>query len=237
MALQPLIDSSSGGLFLEDVATAAQLAWNLVTSGQVDPSQFAGIVNQALQQAEQGLPEGASVELDIHGWTNPITGTDYSSDVAAYVQRQWQAGQIVDFATGEALQPWTLAAGSPADYPDQIAWGGGDTVTLRWVKGQSFVVTLLIFVAAALVLYAIVSAVFQSLGVHLMSPWQALWGPPAAQQAPKTGLAAWWASLPWYVKGAAVFGTSLGLVGGLWFLAEVRIAEAGAPKSQIVVER
>jgi len=238
MALLSLLDSTTaGGLFLEDLPTVAQLAWNLVTSGTVDPSQFAGIVNRSLQEAEQGLPEGASVELDIHGWTNPVTGTDYSPDVAAYIQQQWQAGKIVDFATGEALQPWTQAAGSPADYPDQVAWGGDDTVTLRWVKGQLFLVTLLLYVTIGLVVYGLVAAVLGNFGIHLMTPWQALWGPPAAVQSAKPGLSGWWASLPWYAKGAMILGASFGLVGGFWFLAEVRIAEAGAPKSEIVVER
>lgn len=108
-------------------------------------SAFSPSFNRAVLAAEQGLPEGAYVELTIDS-------VNAASAVVSGLNGRYQTGQITYPGTGELIQGWP-------GYPGRIAFltSSGNGAILRWRKGQPWVWILL----AGLLVVAI--AVFVSL--------------------------------------------------------------------------
>jgi hypothetical protein len=141
--------SGSGPLFVTDVTTIASIVGNTMI-GNIDPTQVQSLLNQAAIQAEAGQPEGAQIELDISGWVNPITGTDYSQSIADEINRYWSQGQFN--VNGELMQAW------PGN--TQVAWGSqdtgiSDTLIVQYIKGQPWLILILVAIAVIAVAIAI----------------------------------------------------------------------------------
>lgn len=97
-------------------------------------------VNQVLQTAEMGQPEGARLQLQITnlGQLAPL--------YANHINSLYAEGKIVYQPTGEKIEAWS---GQP------IAYGDGSTgiLTLRWIKLQWFVLILVGILVGALLTY------------------------------------------------------------------------------------
>jgi len=193
-------------------AQLAELALN-VSIGQVSASELEQFINPAAYQAEAGQPEGAQIELDITGWT--IFGTDYSQTVADKINQYWQQGQFT--VNGESMRAWPGAS--------QIAYGGNNTVTVQYLKGQLWILWVALAIAVAVWLYGLLQSLTGgqswSLGVNTPSPPSK---PPS-----------WWSKASLGEKALIIGGVTVAVIFGIWFLSAKSIAEAGAPK--IVVER
>jgi hypothetical protein len=228
-----------------DIATA-------ILYGDTSYAAMASVVNQGIQDVELGQPEGAHIEIEITGWTNPITGTDYSGQIADYINSNWQNGNVISPETGNPIQPWT-------DYPNQIAWGGNDTVTLRWVKGMPLILIVIFWLLLAAAVYYIINW----LGVSKNQSWILssknpqcstgyYWNGSACVQQPDIGTPqcssgyywdgttcakkpSWWSNLSFIDKLALIIGGSFIAMFGIVYVSERSIAEAGAAK--VVVER
>lgn len=120
----PLIQSLTLG-------QAATLAWQFTTNYPAFLQTAAGLVNQRIQQIETGEPEGQRNVLVIEGWGGQA-GT-----AANAVNSRFQAGTLVN-TDGSRNVAWP-------EYPHQIAWAtsNGDTLTLRWIKGQPWAFILI----------------------------------------------------------------------------------------------
>jgi hypothetical protein len=118
-----------------DPATAAELAWDYLTSQAAFLALAESLVNGAVVAAEGSQPEGSPMQLTLPGL--PDAGA-----IAADLNQAWAQGKIVDSA-GEALPAWPGAA--------QIAYlDSGGALVLRWVKGQPWVwIVVAILVAVA----------------------------------------------------------------------------------------
>jgi hypothetical protein len=199
----------SGPFITGSVSSLAALAFD-ISIGSVSPSQLESFVNQAAYQAEAGQPEGAAIELDISGWT--FLGTDYSQQVANEINSYWQQGEFT--VNGEDMQAWPGAS--------QIAYGGNDTLTVQYLKGQIWVLYIALAVALVFVaLYLVQYFTGQSWSVGVNSATTTSTGMPLWEKLLIGGL----------------IGT--GAVIGLMFWGRLEIAKAGANKSyqEIVVER
>jgi len=208
-------DSSGGGagplITTNNWAQLAELALN-VSIGQVSASELEQFVNPAAYQAEAGQPEGTQIELDITGWT--IFGTDYSQAVADKINSYWQQGQFV--INGENMQAWPGA--------NQIAYGGNNTVTIQYLKGQLWI----LWVALAIAVVAWLYGLLQSLTGG--QSWSLSANTPPSSKPPS-----WWDKLPlWEKVGVFVF-VGVAIVGLVIVGSEMEIAKAGAPK--VIVER
>lgn len=173
-----------------------------LASGSVVSPAF----NQAVLNAEAGLPEGAYVELTIDA-------VNAASQVVAGLNGRYQNGQITYPGTGELIQGW------PA-YPGSIAFltSGGQGVILRWRKGQPWVIILL---AALLVVAVVVFISLQRSNYSMQTPaTSAGGGPPAVGLT--TGKFVWLGvgprgtfrifGIPWYwvAGGAGLAGVGAG---------------------------
>lgn len=205
-----------GEIFTASLRDVAYAAWQAVTGGGI--SSFVGLINPAIISAEEGQPEGTKIEMVISGWSNPLTGTDYSADVANYLNSQWYAGYILN-SEGVPVIPWP-------EYPYQIAWGGGDQIVLRWVKGGIGGPFLLLWAAAAIVIIGLIAVIPYT---RLMSPWRM----SVEQKTQEISGPSWWDRLSTVEKAAIIAGGTVAAMFLLWYLAERSIAQAGAP--QIVV--
>jgi len=211
-------DSNGGGdgpLVNTNWAQLAELALN-VSIGQVSASELEQFINPAAYQAEAGQPEGAQIELDISGWT--IFGTDYSQTVADQINNYWQQGQFT--VNGESMQAWPGA--------NQIAYGGNDTLTVQYLKGQIWILWIALAIAVAVWLYGLLQSFTGgqswSLGVNSAS-------------VAKGGISGWWANLPLWEKIGFFFFAGVAIVGLVIVGSEMEIAKAGAPKIETYVGR
>lgn len=202
---------ASGDNFITgSVSSLAALAFNL-SIGQVNPAEIEQFVNQAAYQAELNQPEGAAIELNLSGWT--VFGTDYSTQVANQINSYWQQGQFT--VNGENMQAWPGAS--------VIAYGGNDTLTVQYLKGQIWV----LYIAVAVALFYAVVYIFQQVTGQKWSV-----GVNSATTGSSGG---WWANLPFWEKGILLAG-GVGVTGlTIWFFMERSIAEAGANKSNIYI--
>lgn len=113
-------------------------------SAQVTQQQILNITNPLLIQTELSQPEGTPLQL-------VITNYSQASTVATNLNNQYQAGKLVDQPTGEKLQAW-------AGY-STIAQASGSTLTIRWRKGQPFIVPIIwgiVIIAAIIGIYLII---------------------------------------------------------------------------------
>lgn len=209
---------ANGDIFTASLWDVASAAWSAFISRQDMSSFLSAYINQAVITAEENQPEGAQIELSISGWTNPVTGTDYSPRVADWVNEQWLSGNVVG-AGGEPIIPW-------AEYPNQVAWSYGDMVVVRWVKGMPQVIVFLGLIAACLWAIAIIANI-----VGRLSPWTM----SVNQQGTPPKKPSWWQTASFGEKALVVGGITLVAIFGIWFLSAKSIAEAGAPR--ITVER
>jgi len=212
-------NSSGGGdgpLINTSWAQLAELALN-ISIGQVSASELEQFINPAAYQAEAGQPEGAQIELDISGWT--IFGTDYSQTVADKINQYWQQGQFT--VNGESMQAWPGA--------NQIAYGGNNTVTVQYLKGQIWILWIILGIALVVWLYSL----FQSFTGG--QSWALGVNTPITP--PKTPIGNWWARLPLWEKIGFFFFGGVAVVGLVIVASEIEIAKAGASKVETYVGR
>jgi hypothetical protein len=203
--------NGAGPLFTGSVSQLASLAWN-VSIGNVSPSEIEAFVNPVAVQAEAGQPEGTQIELDITGWT--FLGTDYSSTVAGYINQYWQSGEFT--VNGETMKAW------PGN--SQVALGGGNTLTVRYVKGQIWILYVAVAIAIILgVLYIVQYLTGQT------------WSMSKTVGATSTGggISGWWNSQPLINKLLYIGGLATVAIFGIMYYSRLSIAEAGAPKIEI----
>jgi hypothetical protein len=206
----------SGSFITGSITALADLALNL-SIGNVSPSEIESFVNPAAYAAEAGQPEGAAIELDISGWT--FLGTDYSGQVASQINSYWQSGEFV--VNGEDMAAWPGAS--------QVAYGGNDTVTLQYLKGQIWILYIAVAVALAYV-------AMQIFGYFTGQKW-AVGVESSTTTTSQNFISRWWNNLPvWERVGLFVF-TGLGLIAVAVVGSEIEIAKAGANKSNIVIEK
>jgi len=216
MAVVIASSDANGKLFTASLWDVANAAWQAFIGRQDMSSVLLSYVNQAIVAAEDSQPEGAQIELSISGWVNPITGTDYSFQVADWINNQWSSGNVIG-SGGEPIIPW-------AEYPSQVAWGLGNMVVMRWTKGMVQVIIFLGLIAASLIALAIIASIVEK----WLSPW-------TMTSTGKTKEPSWWDKLSPWEKIMIISGGFLAGLFGVWFMASKSIAEAGAP--QIIVER
>ncbi|MHB1870853.1 MAG: hypothetical protein ACYCT1_08365 [Steroidobacteraceae bacterium] len=113
------------------------------------------LANQAVTAAETATPEQTSMQLQITGLWNPVTGASIASALAAGVNQDWSDGEIVQTVNGvtEALPAW--AGASAIAYADDAT----GTLTLQWIKGQPWVWVIVgvLVVVAAVALYDVLT--------------------------------------------------------------------------------
>jgi hypothetical protein len=118
------------------------IASNLTDGPLITGPITAPAVNAAVAQAEQDQPEGALLQLEIG---NLGAAAQF---YATQLNTLWAQGKIVDPVTGARPQAWPQQS--------RIATGNDTTgtVVLQWVKGQPWVVPLILaLLALAVVLY------------------------------------------------------------------------------------
>lgn len=199
--------NGSGPLFTSDISSLAQLALN-ISIGQVDPSEIQAFINTDAYNAEANQAEGTEIELDISGWT--LLGTDYSPDVASYINGYWSQGEFT--VNGENMAAW------PGN--SQIAFGGNNTLTVQYVKGQIWILYIAVAIAIIVgVLYLIQYLTGQVWGVSKNV---------GASGAATGGIGQWWNNLG-LIKQTAIVGAGLGILAfGLIFAEKYALAEAGS---------
>lgn len=119
-------------------------------SSSVTQQEIYNITNPLLIQAELGQPEGTPLQL-------VITNLDNAGQLASQLNQKYQAGQLKDVGTGEPLMAW-------AGY-STVAQASGTTLTLRWRKGQPFIVPLLwglVIIIAVVGLYLLIRQLMAS---------------------------------------------------------------------------
>lgn len=219
MALTTLADSStSGPIFSVSLAQAAAVAASAVTGG-LSAYSLDYIINGDIVQAEANEPDGTQMQMVINGWLNPITGTDYSADVAEYINQEWVAGNILG-STGDPVEAWGNAT--------SIAYSGSNQVTLQWTIGSGpSVVGILVAVAAGLVaLVILINEVKGLLPWTLSKKVAAVISPGGGGSGPSI-----WGSMPLWEKIVIIGVPVVGIPGFLIYKAKVGIASAGAARS------
>ncbi len=203
---------ASGDNFITgSVSSLAALVFNL-SIGQVNPAEIEQFVNGAAYEAELNQPEGAAIEFDLSGWT--VFGTDYSTQIANQINSYWQQGQFT--VNGEDMQAWPGAS--------VIAYGGNDTLTVQYLKGQIWI----LYIALAVALFYAVVYIFQQVTGQKWS---------VGVNSATTSSGGWWNNLPFYEKALIVVaGTGL-LIGGVFFVGKLEIAKAGASHTEINIEK
>lgn len=214
----------NGDIFTVSLQEVANAAWQAFT-GNLSFLSLTDFVNRAIIDAEASQPEGTKMEMVISGWVNPITGTDYSGDVAGWLNTQWLNGSIKG-ESGRAIIPW-------AEYPDQIAWADQNQVTLRWTKWQIGGPFLVLYIAAGLIALAII---LNWIG-NFLKPWRMGAQPPSGGigGTSQSTLVTWWNGLSLGGKTLVIAGASAAVLFGVWYLAEKSIAEAGATKQTFII--
>lgn len=182
----------------------------------VNPKALIAYVNQTVLQAEQQLPEGARVQLEITGWTAPLIGS-LADQVADRVNQAFVEGRIRHPDTGETVRPWP-------EHPDRIAFAVGDTVVLRWVKSQPWY----FWITVGMLL--VIAGVWIYLSRASWSMWFPHTPPSGTGTVSPTGL-------PWYARAAIVAGLIFVTGAYIWYRMELRLREAGAPKQTFIIER
>jgi hypothetical protein len=139
-----VIDRARAGPLLAalDLATF----WNIARDSQ----NAWQLVNPQLRQAEEGLPEGARVELALRGLYT-VEGKR-PSDLAYQINLAYIQGKLVDPDTGEMLRPW------PEYYNARtVAWAdnAAGTLTLRWIKGIAWVRIVIWLIAVGLLAFSV----------------------------------------------------------------------------------
>lgn len=226
MPITTLVSSataSSPDLFTVSLSQAASIAWSAFTGGNT-AQQLASLVNADLIAAEGNEPDGTQMQLVIQGWLNPITGTDYSADMAEYINQEWQAGQIIG-STGDPVEPWYDSSGQPAT---AIAYPSSNTVTLQWTIGSGPSLVAIV-VAIAVGLVALVLIINDIKG---LLPWS-LGAHTAGAATSPGGSGGFWSSIPLWAKLAGGAGILAGGVALISYKERVGIAQAGANRSSI----
>ncbi len=160
-------------------------------------------VNQDVVNAESGLAEGTLVQVFLNGWGVTAGFT------ADSINGMWGRGQVNDPATGELMAAWPGAS--------EIAYVQGDTIVLRWVKGQPWIFWIVVALILLGLLYLLFSTSYSMQKV--------------AKTA--TGVLTLGGIVPWWVGGLAVVGLGLGGFAYVRFLEAKSLREAGAGKVQI----
>jgi len=208
--------TSTNNILTVSLWDIGKAAWNAFVNHQDMSSVLTAFINPVIINAENSQPEWTEMELTISKLVNPVTGTDYSSRVASWVNEQWRSGKVVG-ANREPIIPWP-------EYLRQIAWGSKGKVVLRWVKGAVQIIILIGLVVAGLWALGYVLSLF---GVHL---------PGAVEKREEYGKPlSWWDKLSFGEKGLVVSGITVTALFGIWFLAQKSIAEAGAGKQTIII--
>lgn len=120
-------------------------------STSVTQQEIRNITNPLLIQTELGQPEGTPLQLII-------TNLNNASQLASQLNQKYQAGQLKDAGTGEPLEAW-------AGY-STVAQASGTTLTLRWRKGQPFIVPLLWGLVVIIAIIGIYFLIRQLMGAH-----------------------------------------------------------------------
>jgi hypothetical protein len=215
MAVVIASSEANGELFTASLWDVGRAAWDAFVNRRDMSSVLVSYVNQAVIAAEEAQPEGARIELSITGWTNPITGTDYSYQVADWINNQWLTGNVIG-AGGEPITPWD-------EYPGQVAWSYGNMVVLRWTKLMPQVIVFLGLLAAVIWGVLLLADVLGRL-----SPWT---------MTSEVKKPSWWDKLSFGEKALVVGGVTVTALFSIWFLSARSIAEAGAGRQTIVIER
>ncbi len=138
------------------------------------------IVNQAVQNAEAGAPEGARIQLEI----DSVPG---AAALISRINAAFRAGRITNPADGKPIQPWP-------EYPNEIAfaWQGSNGIMLRWVKlqWQIILIVVLLLVAVAVV-YALTRSSWRLMSVSASGGQGAATGPPFVGIQDGTAYFAW----------------------------------------------
>ena len=142
MTVTPILSQTDvGGLFVA----------SLPLTTQPTLSQIQQAMNPALIAAELRQPEGQPLELQIFNLpANTV------NQLASGMNRQFAQGQLQ--ISGERVRPWSA-------YPNQVAWASGTTLTIRWRKGQPFLVPLiwgLVIVIALIGIYFLIQRLMQT---------------------------------------------------------------------------
>ena len=200
--------------------------WSVVYSAILgNQAAMLNYFSREVYDAEASQPEGAYMEIEVTGWSIPLVG-NVGARVAAGVNQQWKSGQIRDPFSGEKLAAWQ-------EFPGQIAWyeSGSDTLVLRWVKGQPW----LIWIFGAILLVIGLQSLLNMLGLgsYEYKLFHALGvNTGGSTTTTPTGMPLW--------EKILIFGTlGVAAVGTVVFEAELKLREAGANKSnqEIIVER
>lgn len=176
MTLTTLINSTTAG----DLFTASP-----PFTANVTQAQIRAITNPLLSQYELNQPEGAALQLTITNLSNAAT-------LASKLNTQFQEGKLVDQPTGEPVLAWQGYS--------TIAQASGSTLTIRWRKGQAFIVPILwgiVIIIAIIGIYLLIKELSSS-------PWSL-----AAAKTTSTTAAATAAGplgIPWWewILGTAV---------------------------------
>ena len=201
--------------------------WSVVYSAIVgNQAAILSYFSREVYDAEASQPEGAYMEIEVTGWNIPFVG-NVGSRVEAGVNQQWKSGQIRDPFSGEKLEPWQA-------FPDQIAWyeSSSDTLILRWVKGQPWLVWIFAAILVVVGLQSLLNMV--GLGSYEYKLFHAL-GISTSSGTSTTSSS----GMPLWEKFLIYGGLGLTVVGAVVFEAELKLREAGANKSnqEIIVER
>ena len=132
-------------LVYSTVATASSLGPLITVTGITSY-----VVNQALVQAEAGVPEGMRLELRL-----PHLG-QFAQPAANALQSQFLTGQIRDPDTGTPIMPWPEQPATLADVVET------DTLRIRWVKGEWQIIVVLGIIVGALLTYLLLQTLSQS---------------------------------------------------------------------------
>lgn len=137
------------------VVGLASTARDALAAAFGSPSAVAKIIAPQLYAAERNEPDGTQMQVVFSGFTGPFGGS-LAGSAASKLNAAWLAGKIMDPATGEQLKGWPGAS--------MIATGDDSTATLtvRWVRGQIWIVYLLWAMAGALAIYFLYSALRHS---------------------------------------------------------------------------
>jgi hypothetical protein len=143
MALTPTVLISGQGDFISGFVPAAAA---IAESFFGDPSSLQQIINPDILAAEASANEGDRLSLVLSNFRAYVPTQGMVSEAgAAAAWLNGHVGSVMDPATGETLQPWP-------EYGPQIAWGDDSTATLtiRWRKGQDWLLILLVVLAAGI---------------------------------------------------------------------------------------
>lgn len=175
MSTSILTNTVAGSIF-----TASPPFSTSVTQGDVQK-----VMNPMVIQTELQQPEGTPLSLVIQNLSN-------ASTLASHMNTMYTQGKLKDAATGEKMLAWK---GSTT-----VASASGSTLTLRWRKGQPFLVPLVwgvVIISAILTAYFVIRSLMSS-GTHWNLSKSVL---PAKATATGPLGVPWW---EWVLGGAAV---------------------------------